>query len=215
MRQPAPPRSPARARLRIGAIVGHQRRRFVTVLRGRLPTCDLRLFGLVPGGGRSGGRQREPPSLAIVTCIKNEGEDLVEWLCFHRLIGVSRFVIYDNLSTDATLRILDAVPFRDEIVVHTRRRRIGAEGRFPRRDQALPRRARLGGVHRRRRVHRAARRDVRCSTSWPSSRRRGVDGFGIHWRIFGSSGHEVRPQGLVTASLHAAGDGRFSRRTGT
>src|SRR5262245_13290225 len=59
------------------------------------------------------------PSLAIVTCIKNEGDDLVEWLCFHRLIGVSRFVIYDNLSTDTTASILESVPFKDEIVVHS------------------------------------------------------------------------------------------------
>ena len=45
------------------------------------------------------------PRLAVVTCIKNEGEDLVEWLCFHRQVGVSRFVIYDNMSgkSDALL----------------------------------------------------------------------------------------------------------------
>ena len=59
------------------------------------------------------------PRLTVVTCIKNEGEDLVEWLCFHRHIGVSDFVIYDNLSTDKTIEILNALPFRDEITVLT------------------------------------------------------------------------------------------------
>jgi hypothetical protein len=146
---------------------------------------------------------REPdrrPELAIVTCIKNEGEDLVEWLCFHRLIGVSRFVIYDNLSTDATQRILASVPFRSEITV----RRISKES---------PQKAAFADALRR----------FRNVLDWVAFidgdefivplgetpivqklgelQAGGYDGFGIHWRVFGSSGHEKRPPGLVTESF--------------
>ncbi len=146
--------------------------------------------------------------MAIVTCIKNEGDDLVEWLCFHRQIGVSRFVIYDNLSTDATARILDAVPFRDEIIVH----RISDES-----------------------AQKAAFRDAlkryRDELDWVAFidgdefivplgelslidklaefEARGVDGFGIHWRVFGSAGHKVRPPGLVTESFTRRAEDSF------
>lgn len=138
--------------------------------------------------------------LAIVTCIKNEGEDLVEWLCFHRQVGVRRFVIYDNLSTDATARILQAVPFKDEIVVH-------------RISKGSPQKAAFADALRR----------YRGSLDWVAFidgdeflvplgaqslpeklgelQARGIDGLGIHWRVFGSSGHRTRPPGLLTESF--------------
>jgi len=147
------------------------------------------------------------PSLAIVTCIKDEGHDLVEWLCFHRQIGVSRFVIYDNLSTDATAAILDAVPFRDEIVVH----RIA--------DESAQKAAFADAIKRYRdELDWVAFIDgdefivplgeVSLIDKLAELGEQGVDGFGIHWRIFGSSGHKVRPRGLVTRSfLRRARDG--------
>jgi hypothetical protein len=157
----------------------------------------LRLGSWWRTGGRVSGQR---PALAIVTCIKNEGEDLVEWLCFHRHIGVSRFVIYDNLSTDATLRILDAVPFRDEITVN----KVSDESaqKFAFRD-AIKRYRKsldwaifldgdefivpLGGTS--------------ITDKLSELEERGVDGLGICWRTFGSSGHRFRPPGLVTESF--------------
>jgi len=140
------------------------------------------------------------PSLAIVTCIKNEGEDLVEWLCYHRHIGVSRFVIYDNLSTDATQRILEALPFQDEITILSVSDESAQDFAF-----------------------RDAVKRFRNSLDWATFldgdefivplgeasiidklaefEERGIDGFGICWRVFGSSGHIDRPPGLVTESF--------------
>jgi hypothetical protein len=150
-----------------------------------------------PASSRPGG---ERPSLAIVTCIKNEGDDLIEWLCFHRRIGVSRFVIYDNLSTDATASILRSVPFRDEIVVH----RIA--GDYPQKAAFTDALARY-----RDELDWVAFIDgdefivplgeVSLLDKLAEFEAQGVDGFGIHWRIFGSSGHEERPRGLLTTSF--------------
>ena len=174
----------------------------------------MRLFGLVPGGevGRPATAGR--PKLAIVTCIKNEGEDLVEWLCFHRLIGVSRFVIYDNLSTDATLRILDAVPFRDEIVVHrwptNRRKKFAFRDAIKRYRDELDWVAFLDGDE-----FIVPLGETSLLDKLAELEAQGIDGFGIHWRIFGSSGHKVRPQGLVTQSFTRRAEDGFCRRTGT
>ena len=45
--------------------------------------------------------------ITAVTCVKNEGPFLVEWIAFNRVIGVSDFLFYSNDCTDATDRLLN------------------------------------------------------------------------------------------------------------
>ncbi|MBY6139352.1 glycosyltransferase family 2 protein [Leisingera daeponensis] len=47
---------------------------------------------------RSGGK----PRTAIVTTMKNEGPFILEWLAYHRAIGVDDFLVYTNDCTDGT-----------------------------------------------------------------------------------------------------------------
>jgi glycosyltransferase involved in cell wall biosynthesis len=140
------------------------------------------------------------PRLAIVSCLKDEGDDLVEWLCFHRHVGVSRFIIYDNMSTDATTRILQAVPFRNEITVHQIADETAQKAAF---NDAIKRyRDELDWV---------AFIDgdefivplgkTSLVEKLSELEARGVNGIGVHWRIFGSSGLELRPGGLLTESF--------------
>ncbi len=44
--------------------------------------------------------------IAIVTTMKNEGPFILEWLAWHRMIGVTDFLIYTNDCTDGTDRML-------------------------------------------------------------------------------------------------------------
>ncbi len=46
--------------------------------------------------------------LAFVAIVKNEGAYLPEWIEFHKLVGVKKFYIYDNESTDNTKEILSS-----------------------------------------------------------------------------------------------------------
>ncbi|MCY4335113.1 MAG: glycosyltransferase family 2 protein [Litoreibacter sp.] len=48
----------------------------------------------------------------IVTCMKNEGPFILEWLAYHRAIGVDDFLIYTNDCTDGTDALLDALMAR-------------------------------------------------------------------------------------------------------
>ncbi|MGI1662076.1 glycosyltransferase family 2 protein [Palleronia sp. KMU-117] len=57
-----------------------------------------------PGGG--------PGHVTVVTCMKNEGPFVLEWLAYHRAIGVDRFLIYSNDCTDGTDRLLDILEAR-------------------------------------------------------------------------------------------------------
>jgi hypothetical protein len=51
------------------------------------------------------------PGLRItaVTCVKNEGPFLLEWIAFNRVIGVTDFLFYSNDCSDGTDRMLDAL----------------------------------------------------------------------------------------------------------
>lgn len=50
--------------------------------------------------------------ITAVTCVKNEGPFLLEWIAFHRLIGVTEFLFYSNDCTDGTDQLLDALAAR-------------------------------------------------------------------------------------------------------
>lgn len=45
--------------------------------------------------------------ITAVTCVKNEGPFLLEWIAFNRVIGVTDFLFYSNDCSDATDRLLD------------------------------------------------------------------------------------------------------------
>ncbi|SEQ41361.1 glycosyltransferase family 2 protein [Thalassovita taeanensis] len=53
--------------------------------------------------------------VTAVTCVKNEGPFLLEWIAFNRLIGVTDFLFYSNDCTDGTDRLLDALAARGHL----------------------------------------------------------------------------------------------------
>ncbi|PIE15786.1 MAG: glycosyl transferase family 2 [Rhodobacterales bacterium] len=55
--------------------------------------------------------------ITAVTCVKNEGPFLLEWIAFNRVVGVTDFLFYSNDCTDGTDLLLDALSERG-IVCH-------------------------------------------------------------------------------------------------
>lgn len=51
----------------------------------------------------------ERPRVTAVTCVKNEGPFLLEWIAFNRLIGVTDFLFYSNDCSDGTDALLDGL----------------------------------------------------------------------------------------------------------
>ena len=47
--------------------------------------------------------------VTAITCVKNEGPFLLEWIAFNRLIGVTDFLFYSNDCDDGTDTLLDAL----------------------------------------------------------------------------------------------------------
>lgn len=46
-------------------------------------------------------------TITAITCVKNEGPFLLEWIAWHRLLGVTHFLFYSNDCTDGTDALLD------------------------------------------------------------------------------------------------------------
>ena len=67
-----------------------------------------------------------PGRTAIVTCMKNEGPFVLEWLAHHRAIGVDDVLVYTNDCTDGTDRLLDVL--QDHGVVAHRANPVGTPG---------------------------------------------------------------------------------------
>ena len=61
-------------------------------------------------------QERDGLRITAVTCVKNEGPFLLEWIAFHRLIGVTDFLFYSNDCTDGTDALLDALAARGGLV---------------------------------------------------------------------------------------------------
>ena len=52
--------------------------------------------------------------IAICAIFKDEAPYLLEWLAFHRMIGVDLFVLYDNGSNDGGADRIHASSFASE-----------------------------------------------------------------------------------------------------
>ncbi len=145
-----------------------------------------------------------PPryKLAICAALKNEADDLAEWVAHHAALGVEAFYLYDNDSTDATPAILDALSERYTIIRH----KISAQPA-----QALAYRH-FFQVHRFEAewvamidgdefINPVAGNDLQGLLD------RGEDcaGIAINWAIFGSSGLETKPEGLCIEAFNRRG----------
>jgi hypothetical protein len=71
------------------------------------------------GRRRDLGPGESPPYLSICAIYRDEAPYLREWIEFHRLAGVERFFLYDNLSEDDHLDVL--APYLEEGIVTLRR----------------------------------------------------------------------------------------------
>lgn len=142
--------------------------------------------------------------LSLSSCIKNEGPHVQEWLTYYKSIGVEKFYIYNNRSTDDTEDKINELSFRDDIII------IDYHTNNPDRQGLAFQRSKL---------------EYGKNTEWmiycdsdeffmptePTDLRIFLDkykdfsGLGVGWQIYGSSGHILRPEGLCLENfLHKA-----------
>lgn len=57
------------------------------------------------------------PKLAVCAIFKNEAPYLLEWIAYHRTVGVDHFVLYDNDSVDNGTALLRGSKFAEHVTV--------------------------------------------------------------------------------------------------
>lgn len=139
--------------------------------------------------------------IAVVSISKNEGPYIIEWIEFHRLVGVSKFYFYDNESQDNTKEILQ--PYIDkQIVEYTLMPGIGKQ--LDAYNDAIKRHKNecrwmafidmdeyLMPAVPFKPLYKIVNEIVYTAGN-------GAAGVGVNWAIYGTSGFKKRPQGLIT-----------------
>ncbi len=153
--------------------------------------------------------------LSIVAIVKNEADYIDEWIRYHLLVGVDRFFIYDNGSTDETLNVLQKYIDQGIVVLRTH---LGIGQQLNVYNDAL-RRYRLMSKY-------IAFIDVDeflYSCEPEKTVRQQIDelfalypnagGIAANWRMFGSGGHVSKPEGGVLENFlyRSKDDGKGTR----
>ncbi|HEU5081509.1 MAG TPA: glycosyltransferase family 92 protein [Opitutaceae bacterium] len=132
--------------------------------------------------------------LAACLCFKNSAAYLAEWLAYHHALGVEHFFLYDNGSTDDYLRVIE--PFAKRGLITLTRWPGKAQQEFIYQNCLIQARDRVEWV--------AFLDDDEflnpiIDPDIPTALKRfeAHAGVAVSWFLFGSSGHERRPQGLV------------------
>jgi Glycosyltransferase family 92 len=149
-------------------------------------------------GGRSFVSQRPKRYyLAACLCFKDAGRDLAEWLEFHRMVGVEHFYLYNNESSDGYAAVLR--PYQDAGLVTLHDWPGGAQQTpiYEHCTETYRRQARwIAYIDDDEFLFPVAGEDLRSKLT----RYEDYAGIAVCRTVFGTSGHEKRPEGLVLES---------------
>jgi hypothetical protein len=136
------------------------------------------------------------PYLSVCTIYRNQADALAEWIEFHRLVGAERFFLYDNGSTDSHRDVL--APYLAEGIVSLTEWRV----KFPLAlrtafdhclEEHQPKSRWIAFID----VDEFLFSPTLAPIAELLPKYEQWPGVGVNWALFGSSGHETRPEGLV------------------
>lgn len=156
------------------------------------------------------------PGACLMTAVKDEGPDLLEWVCWHRLIGFGRIAVWSNDCCDGSDLLLDRLAALGWLTHHRHRPPAGvsAQDNVARLALTAPERAQADWamwldadeflvVH----AGSGGLADLLAAAGR-------AEGVAVNWRIFGSMGHhQTRHGALVTERFRRCAplDDMFSR----
>ena len=131
--------------------------------------------------------------LSVCAIMKDEAPYLLEWLEFHKVVGVQRFYLYDNGSSDNTIEILQTSINAGEVILHEWP---VSPGQLPAYEHCLQTYQQdsewIAFIDLDEFLFPTEAESLRDILSEFDS----VSGIGVNWLIFGTSGHQTRPDGL-------------------
>lgn len=144
----------------------------------------------------------------VFSAMKDEGPDVLEWVCYQRAVGFDEVLVYTNDCTDGSDDLLDALQAAG--LVHHRRHSVLGQDLAP--QDAAARLMIADPVYRRADWALWADADeFLLPLTVPdvpalvaALEERGADAMALPWRNFGSSGHVDVPEGLVIENFTQA-----------
>ncbi len=149
-------------------------------------------------------RKKKQP-IAIGAIFRNEKEYIIEWLAWHQSQGIENFIIYDNDSDDGTSELLQKIAATGMISYHT----------IPRQDKAQ-----LAAYEKiiKQYKHKyeliafvdADEFIMPCDEIAAAVhienlfKDKSIGALGINWKVFGTNGHQTKPEGTVLSSYSLA-----------
>lgn len=142
----------------------------------------------------------------VFSAMKDEGPDVLEWVCYQRAVGFDEVLVYTNDCTDGSDDLLDALQAAG--LVHHRRHSVQGQELAP--QDAAARLMIDDPVYRRATWALWADADeFLLPLTVPdvpalvaALEDRGADAMALPWRNFGSSGHVDVPEGLVIENFN-------------
>jgi hypothetical protein len=157
--------------------------------------------------------------IAVVTMLKDEESYVDEWLAFHQSVGVRHFIIYDNGSTDQTESIIKSKLSEGELtLVPWAGRMVDMSAGSQLNNQVIASAHAIlnfGSAYRWMAFIDVDEFLLPKIGSTVEESLRGVGGFpniSLPWHMFGTSGHNVRPQGGVLRNFTMRSAEPISRR---
>lgn len=141
--------------------------------------------------------------ISIVVIIKNEGLYIKEWIEYHKIIGIKKFYIYDNNSTDNTYKLLKPYIERHQVIykkLNGKIRQLDAYNdalKYGRKNHELLLMIDADEFL----FIKNPNIDLEKTINEFFLKNPQVGGIGINWLIFGSSHYLHKPQGLVTQNF--------------
>lgn len=148
------------------------------------------------------------PPVLLFSCMKNEGPGLLEWIAYHRAIGIDHFLIYSNDCEDGTDAMLDRL---QDLGLLTHRRNASPKGRNTRAQAIAIDQLATDPVYQAApwvlfidadeflNIHHGTGQLADLFAAAPEA-----DCFLIHWRLFGTSGRHRFEPGLLTEQFTRA-----------
>ncbi|NER01850.1 MAG: glycosyltransferase family 92 protein [Okeania sp. SIO3C4] len=131
--------------------------------------------------------------LSICGIMKDEGPYLVEWLEFHKLVGVERFYLYDNSSSDNTINILRPYLESGEVIYYYWPHKPGQKSAF---SHCLKHHGKLSQWIAFIDLDEFLFPTEKDDLTEVLDKFKDVPAVGVNWLNFGTSGHEKKPEGL-------------------
>lgn len=136
--------------------------------------------------------------LSITTMIKDETPYMKEWLEYHLMMGVEHFYIYDNESTDGLVELLQ--PYIERGLV-THEMVYGKNQHYPTLYKATQdyqfATKYMAIIDSDEFLVPSTDKSLTDTIAYIFSKYTYAGGIGVNWRIYGSSFHDTKPDGLV------------------